>query len=126
MTTLAVIAQNAACNATVDLLDGGTVEYQTAANAVVATLGLATPAFGDAAAGVADIEAVTPDANVAGNANPITKAVFKASGGAIVFTVPVVQGAPGPGQIGLSSTTMNAGDEAKLTSFSYTQPASAA
>jgi hypothetical protein len=124
MSTLEIIAQNAAVEAVTDLVDGGTVEFQTAANVMVATLGLGAPAFGAAANGTVTANAVTPDTNTTGNASPVTKAVFKTSGGATVWTVDVVEGVPGAGQIGLSSTVFNDGDEAKLLSYTHTQPAS--
>jgi hypothetical protein len=124
MSTLEIIAQNAAVEAVTDLVDGGTVEFQTAANVMVATLGLGAPAFGAAANGTVTANAVTPDTNTTGNASPVTKAVFKTSGGATVWTVDVVEGTPGAGQIGLSSTVFNDGDEAKLLSYTHTQPAS--
>ena len=124
MSTLEVIAQNAAVEAVTDLVDGGTVEFQTAANVVVASLGLGTPAFGAAANGTVTANAITPDTNTTGNVNPVTKAVFKTSGAATAWTVVVVEGTPGAGQIGLSSAVFNDGDEAKITAYTHTQPAS--
>ena len=44
--TLETVARNAACNAVVDLLDGGTIEFQTSGDVEVATLTFGTPAFG--------------------------------------------------------------------------------
>jgi hypothetical protein len=123
MTTLADIARNAAVSAVGALVDGGTVEFQTAGDVEVATLTLANPAFGEAVSGVITAEAIAPDTNVTGNASPITKAVFKTALGAIAWTVPVVEGTGTAGQIGLSSVVLNTGDEAKLTSYTHTQPA---
>ena len=91
---------------------------------MVATLGLADPAFGAPAAGVCTANAITPDTDTTGNASPVTKAVFKTSGGAAAWTVAVVEGTPGAGQIGLSSTVFNDGDEAKMTAYTHSQPAS--
>ncbi|MFG6535684.1 hypothetical protein ACGYK5_17805 [Sulfitobacter sp. 1A16787] len=124
MTTLSDAARNAAVEAVTDLVDGGTIEFQTAASAVVATLGLSDPAFGAAASGTVTANAITPDTDTTGNASPVTKAVFKAAGGATVWTVPVVEGSPSAGEIGLSSTVFNDGDEAKIISYTHTQPAS--
>jgi len=122
-TVLEAAAQNAACDAIVDQLDGGTIEYQIAAGTEVATLTLGTPAFGAAAAGVSAMNTVTPDSSATGNANPVTKAVFKAAGGGTLFTVPVIESqSPGPDEIGLTNTTFNAGDPADLTAYTFTVP----
>lgn len=60
---LQAAARNAACNAVVDLLDGGSIQFQTDAAVAVATLPLGTPAFGDAASGTATANAITSDTN---------------------------------------------------------------
>lgn len=121
--TLETAARNAACDAVVDLLDGGTIEYQTAGSVEVATLGLGTPAFGAASGGSATANAITSDTNATGGT--VAKAVFKASGGATIFTVSVT-GPGGGGEIEATSTeslTFGAGDTAALSSFTHTQPA---
>ena len=118
--TLETAARNAACNAVVDLLDGGTIELRTSADAEVATMTMGTPAFGAAVDGVATINAVTADASATGGA--ATKAVFITSGGADLFTVSVTD-TGGGGDITYPSATITAGEEVGLTSFTYTQPA---
>lgn len=119
--TLTEAARNAACDAVVDLLDGGTIEFQTSADAEVATLTLGTPAFGDAATGTATANAITADSNATGGT--IAKAVFKDSGSSSVFTVSVTA-TGGGGDIELSSLSIGAGDTVSLTSYTHTQPAS--
>lgn len=118
--TLEDIARNAACNAVVDQLDGGTIEFQTVASAEVATLTLGTPAFGAAAAGVAAANAITSDPSATGGT--ITKAVFKTSGAAPVFTATVSLPAGG-GDIELSSVTIGATDIVSMSAYTHTQPA---
>lgn len=118
--TLQANARNAACDGVVDLLDGGTIEMQTSADAVVATLTLGTPAFGSASTGTATANAITSDTDAVGGV--IVKAVFKASGGAAVFTA-TVTATGGGGSIELSSVTIGAGDTVSLSSYTHTQPA---
>lgn len=124
MTTLATIARNAACDAVVDQLDGGTIEFQTSGSVEVATLGLASPAFGAAGAvnpGEAVANAISSDTNATGGV--VTKAIFKNSGGTEVFQVTV--GASGSGEdIELSGgTTIGAGATVSLSGYTHTQPA---
>lgn len=120
-TTLETVARNAACNAVVDLLDGGTIELQTAGNVEVATITMGTPAFGDAATGVATLNATTADASATGGT--ATKAVFKTSAAAAVFTVSV--GSTGSGaDIIFPSNVITAGEEINISSYTHTQPAS--
>lgn len=118
--TLETAARNAACNAVVDLLDGGTIELRTSADAVVATMTMGTPAFGAAAIGTATINAVTADTDAAGGV--ATKAVFITSLGADLFTVSVSDSGGG-GDITFPSATITAGEQVNITSYSHTQPA---
>lgn len=117
---LETAARDAACNAVVDLLDGGTIEFQTSADAEVATLTLGTPAFGASASGTATANAITSDTSATGGV--ITKAVFKTSAAAALFTVSVTA-TGGGGDITLSSTTIGAGDTVAISSYTHTQPA---
>ena len=115
------IARNAACDAVVDLLDGGSVQFQdgTNADAVVATLSLSATAFGDAVAGTAEANDITADTDAVGG--EITKAVFRNSADAAIFEVTVTE-TGGGGTITMSSTTIGAGDTVSLNSYSHTQP----
>lgn len=76
--TLATATRNAACNAIVDLIDAGagagTLKVRTAAEAVLATITFADPAFGAAATGVAtSSNSAVADTNAsAGTATIIT------------------------------------------------------
>lgn len=118
--TLETAARNAACDAVVDLLDGGTIEFQTSGDVEVATLTLGTPAFGDAATGTATANAITSDTSATGGT--IAKAVFKTSGAASLFSVSVTA-TGGGGDIELSSLAIGAGDTVALSSYTHTQPA---
>lgn len=72
---------NAALDAAMALLNGGTLEYQTAGSVEVATCTLnATAQSGSAAAGSATFGAITKD-DAATGGGPITKAILKTSGG---------------------------------------------
>jgi len=122
--TLSNPARNAAANAVVDALDAGagaaTIEYQTAANAVVATLTMSDPAFGGADAGVATANEVADDTAATGGV--VAKAVFKDGDGAEVFRL-TVSSAGGGGDVIVDNTTIGSGTTVKLTSLTYTQPA---
>jgi hypothetical protein len=117
--TLENNARNAAADAVCALLDGGTIEFQTSANAEVATVTFGTPAFGAASSGTATANAITADSSTTGGT--ITKFVAKASGGAAVFTG--TAGTSGS-DINLTSVVLAAGERLEVDSFTYTQPAS--
>lgn len=119
--TLETVARNAACDAVVDLLDGGTLEFQTSGGVEVATLTFGTPAFGAASTGTATANAITGDSSATGGT--IAKAVLKTSGAAAVVTY-TVTATGGGGDIELSSVAIGAGDTVSVSSLTYTQPAS--
>lgn len=123
--TLEANARNAAADGVVDLLDGGSVEFQTAASAVASTVTLQTPAFGAASAGVATMNGTPNDASATGDGDAVTKAIWDTSGAAKVFECTVSNSA-GSGDIKFSTTddVIDPGDDVTLSSFTYTQPAS--
>jgi hypothetical protein len=108
----------------VDRLDAGagpgTLEYQTAGSAEVATCTFSDPAFGAAAAGVATASAITADASATGGT--ITKAVAKDSTGTEVFTCSVTA-TGGGGDIEGNSVVVSAGQQVSTTALTYTAPA---
>lgn len=119
--TLEEVARNAAVDAVVGLLDGGTIEMQTDSDVEVATLSFGTPAFEPASGGTATANAITEDDDATGG--DITKAVFKDSSEGPIFTVTVTQTGEG-GTLELSSTSIGSGDTVSITSYTHTQPAS--
>jgi len=117
--TLQNNARNAACDAIAALHNGGTLEFQTAGGAEVATIGFAATAFGAASAGVATAAAMTPDDSATGGTT--TQFVTKASGGSVILGGSV--GTSGA-DINIDNTAVSAGVTVDLTSFTVTVPAS--
>ena len=117
--TLTNLARNAAADAVCATLNGGTIEFQTAGGAEVATVTFGTPAFGAAVAGVATANAITADPSVTGGTT--TQFVARTSGGDPVFSGTV--GLTGA-DINITSTTLAATERLEVDSFTYTQPAS--
>jgi hypothetical protein len=128
-TKLSTQAANAAADAIVDLLDGGTIQVYdgtvpaTANTAIttqilLGTLTLGTPAFGSAVDGVATAEAILAedDADATGTAS-FCRALT--SGATVIF-----QGTVGTSgcNLNLSSTSIEAGGSITVTSATYTQP----
>lgn len=118
-------------NALADLIDdlvntgagaNGTIEFQTAASAEVATINLSAIAFGAAAGGTMTLAATTDDTNATGNGSPVTKFIVKDQDGAEVFQGTVTLTAGG-GDIELSATTIGSGSTVSLTSFTYSASA---
>lgn len=123
MTTLTVVARNAACNGTVDLLDGGgTLVFETGTGVEVATCGLSVPAFGAATSGTATANAISSDTNATGGT--VSQATFYDSQAtpAPIWTV-TVTATGGGGDIEMSSTSVGAGDTVSVSSYTHTQPA---
>lgn len=116
---LSATGRNAACDGLVDILNSGTIVFETSGNAEVATVTLGSPAFGDAAAGVATANAITDDTNT--NAGTVDHAHLKNSGGTVVADLTVsTSGA----DVNLTSLTFAAGETLSVTSATITMPAS--
>lgn len=115
--------RNEIADLVVDKLDAGTTDangdlvFVTSADAEVATLGFGSPAFGDAASGVATANAISDDTDATGGA--IAKAeMHDRDNTARVFCS---VGATGSGEdIELSSVDVNAGDTVTMSSLTYT------
>jgi hypothetical protein len=112
------------CNFVVDQLDEGappgTLVFQTAADAEVATLTLANPAFGASAAGTATAGVIVTDASATGGT--IAKARLKNQAGTdkIICSVTATGGG---GDIELNSVVVSAGQSVAVSSLTYTAPA---
>ena len=129
--TLTAAARNAACNAIVDLVDinsgspdgtQGFVSIQTTASAELVAIGLGSPAFGAAAAGVAQITAtVTGTATASGTAGRFElqdKTAVEIANGDVTLA-----SASPRGVMTLTNTSLNTGDRVQLTAMSVTVPA---
>lgn len=119
MATLETTARNAAANAVVDLLDGGTLVFETSGDAEVATLTFGTPAFGNATGGVATANSITADSSATGGT--VDHASLYTSGAAKVLEA--TTGTSGA-EINLSSLSVGAGANVSCSSLTYTQSAS--
>lgn len=124
--TLTTATRNAAVNAVVDLLDGGTgagnVVFMTASGgSTLATCALSATAFGAASDGSAAIDTVTDDTNA--SAGTCTYASFQDGDGTEHFSCSVTASGGG-GDIEFSTNVWSAGDTIGLSSFTVTCPAS--
>lgn len=120
---LETTARNAACNAIVDLVDGGTgagyIQIETSGDVEVATLPCSNPAFGNAATGVATANAITSDTSATGG----TAAQASVYDGDNTKHWEMTLGTSGT-EVIISSTTIGAGDTVSMSSLTVTQPAS--
>lgn len=110
---------NPAIEAGLAELDGGTIEFQTAASAEVATCTFSNPAIsGSASAGVATCAAITKDDAAAGG-GPITKAVFKTAGATAIADATAAESAA---EITVDNDTPGAGVDFYVTSLTFAFP----
>jgi len=125
MATLENIARNAAVDAVVDLLDGGTIELLASDSTLIASIDLPTPAFGDASGGTANANSIA-EADVESGISSLTAdtAQVKQSDGTLMISAMSV-GQTGDGtDVELSDVVFSTGSKVQVTSFPYTQPAS--
>lgn len=126
---LPTTTRNVACNSVVDLLDAGSgpgyVEILTSADAVLATITLNDPAFGDAGASVAGQAAVDlsgglsdPSCDASG-----TAAKFRAYDSDANLVEEGTVGTSGADMI-VPTTTVVAGQPFEITAWTVTMPAS--
>lgn len=133
-TRLATATRNAACDAVVDLLDGGpaagtikiytgtqpTTANDAVAGTLLATITLADPAFGAAATGAATLSG-TPLSATGVAAGTAGWARLADSTGATVMDGSVTA-TGGGGQIELATTTISVGVTVQITSGTVTMP----
>jgi len=131
---LSTAAQNAAANAVVDLIDGGSAgtlkiysgsqaanANTTPAGTLLATVAWANPAFGNASSGVATAtDPASVNASATGTAGCF---LVEDSTGANVFDG-TVTATGGGGDLTLSTTSLVSGSPVDITSFTVTMPAS--
>jgi hypothetical protein len=125
MAILETPTRNAAADAVVDLVDAGatagngTLVFQTATDAAVATLTFSATAFGAATGGVATAASITSDTNATGG-TAAQASIFDSDSTKILEATVGTTGA----EINLSSTTIGAGDTVSVSSLTVTMPAS--
>jgi len=124
MATLETVARNAACDAIVDLIDGGTgagdLVFETSGDVEVATLPFSATAFGAASSGVATA-AGTPLEDTNATGGTVAQASFYDGDSAKILEATVsTSGA----DINLSSLSVGAGDTVSVSSLTVTVPAS--
>ena len=124
-TTHSTAARDDATNAVVDALDGagsklvfriaGTIG---APGAIVATLIMATPAFGASAAGTATAGAIASDVNAAGNAAAVATATLQTAADTIRIHCAVTAAS---GDIDMTNgLTVASGDTVSCSALTYT------
>jgi hypothetical protein len=125
--TLTAAARNAACDAIVDLVDGGSSDstgdlvLMTAGDVEVATLAFSNPAFGASSAGVATANALSNDTSATGGTATKCKVVDRDNVTVWEGTV----GITGSGEdVELASNIIGAGDIVAVTSCTFTMPES--
>lgn len=125
--TLTTAARNAACDAIVDLLDGGSgdatgdIAFSTSAPATLCVCNLAATAFGSASTGTATAGTIATG-TVSGSSNPSTVALalFRNKANTEIFRCAV--GTSGS-DINLSSVSVNDSDTIDVTALTFTVPA---
>lgn len=124
--THSTTARDAATNAVVDLLDaaGSKLVFRISPSTVgspgtaVATLTMATPAFGASSSGTATAGAIASDTNATGNASPVAFATLETSGGTVHIHCAVAASAS---DINMTNgLTVAAGDTVSCSSLTYT------
>jgi hypothetical protein len=112
----------------VDAIDGGTsngvLQFQTAAEAEVATLAFGSPAFGDAVSGVATADTIDPDADAVGGTIDHARLYTSDDGitpGTEILSCSVTA-TGGGGDIELNSVVVAAAQEVQLNSLTYAAP----
>jgi len=124
MPILEAATRNAACDAIVDLIDGGagagTLQFETSGDVEVATLTFSDPAFGAASAGVATAATITSDTSATGGT--VAQASIYDSTPTKIMECTVATDTSQ--DIQLSSLTIGAGDTVSMSSLTVTVPAS--
>ena len=129
--SLSTAARNAAVNAVVDLIDGGTTNAQGAlqfrdASQVIASLDLNNPAFGAAASGSAALDTT---GTIQGTVTPAGASTIDRFRIVDRDVNTVIDGASGSvavsgADINLSSVTVNQNDVVEITGLTVSVPAS--
>ena len=116
-------ARDAAAKSLGDILGGSpTIQFETSANAEIATLPMSAAPFGAPAAGVITANAITTDTVATGGT--AAKASFYTSGATPTKRYEMSVGTAAPAEIIISSTAIAPNDQVSMSSLKITVPAS--
>jgi hypothetical protein len=119
--TLSTAARNAACDAVVDLVDGGAGAGKLkikASTTVLVTITLSDPAFGAASNGVATAAGLPLSASASASGTADNAEITDSADTVIISGTLAAMG------ITLDNTSINSGQTVNITAFTHTQPAS--
>lgn len=126
-TTLATIARNAACDAVVDLVDGGAgagkIRIKSVGGTVIAEVTLSDPAFGNAASGVATAAGLPlVGAGIAAAGSGTNASTFEVtdSNNQVIWSGAV---GVGSGELQIDNLSIANGQAITINTFTHTQPA---
>lgn len=122
MSTLSTAARNAACDATVDLVDAGDAAGKLvirASTTVLATITLDDPAFGAASSGTATA-AGFPKTVAAGASGTADNYQITDSDDNVIISETLTEGS---GNNQLDNLDINSGQDVTINSLTHTQPA---
>lgn len=127
-TTLATTTRNAACNATVDLVDAGSgpgkVRIKSGGGTVIGEVPFNDPAFGNASSGAAVLAGTTPlvGAGVSAAGGGTAAATFDVtdSDNNVIWSGAVGNGS---GELDLDNVNIADGQVIQISSWTHTQPA---
>lgn len=123
--TLMTATRNAACDAIVDLIDGGagagTLKFYTSAfGTLLATLTFTDPAFGAAATGTATAATITADTSADATGTAAVWRIEDSNGADVLEGTAGTSGA----DINFNTVSWTAGDNISVSSLTITVPAS--
>lgn len=122
MNTLSDALRNAMCDALVDRLDAGTINfYDSTETTLLATCTFGNPAFNDASSGEATANSISDDTS-ADNSGTVAVAVIKNSSGSTEFKGTC--GNSSSYDFNFDSTTISSGNTVTVSSMTITVPAS--
>ena len=120
MNSISATARNAMCDALVDLLDSGTINFYTSGETtLLATCTFGSTAFGSAVDGVATANSISDDTSAA-NSGTVAVAVIRDSSSNDVFKGNC--GDSGSYDFEFNDTSIGAGDTVSVTSMTVTMP----
>ena len=125
MATHPTAVQNGIADYVVDLVDTGSTDAQgdlvfmTVGSVEVATLSMANPAFGSAAAGVATAGTIANDSAATGGTIDKFKLVDRDNGTVVEGSCSLVAGG---GEMELTSLVIAPGEQVSVSSLTYTAP----